>query len=174
MKLRFILFAVFITLLSCNQQKPTVEAPPTRSEEIRKHAQHYFELYKARDDWNGFLSLFRDDMIFEDVMFDFSTHSKDTFKLFYDWENPDFQKLTPETPTLVVEELLVNDSMAIGKGYFPDFKWHGELMQWADEFVICLYYDDSFKIKKQVDFVYYPDALIKDTKEYLKENGLIK
>ena len=90
--------------------------------------------------------------------------NKEDFKNFYNWPGGDFRKYPEDEPHLVLRTLVVNDSVAVGSGYFNPFYFNGELQQWkwGSEFTIWLYFDEQMKIKRQVDFIEYPDEILED------------
>lgn len=139
---------------------PSAE-PTTSLEEV---VEDYIRTYQERKDWNKLLSFYSDSLNFQDVNLGMDFASKSAFEEFYDWPNPDFQKLSPEQKHFEVEDLVVLNNQAIIRGHFNPFYWKGQRQDWADGFVIWLYFNQDQKIIRQYDFVKYP-AWILETME---------
>lgn len=148
-----------IGFLSCNTQ-------PENS--IKDQAERFFEMYAERSDWQGFQDLFADDLVFEDVIFRYQFNKED-FVGFYNWPDTAFKKHPDFPQTLILENLTVNDSSAIGSGHFTPFYYGGQLMSndhhWR--FTIELKFDDKGKVKYQKDFIEYSPEYLKSAAEDL-------
>lgn len=152
------LFIVFIlTLVSCEKDQ---------SSKSRETANRFFEMYQTRQDWSSFKSLYADDLVFEDVSYALK-YNKEQFFNFYNWPDTSFRKHLDYTHSLVLEDLAVTDSSAVGRGYFTPFYYQGVLMavdhQWR--FTMWLYFDEVGKIKRHVDFIDYPASFLKSAAE---------
>jgi len=135
-----------------------------RKAKVEQVAREYFATFAEREDWAQLLSFYRYDMHFEDIMLQIKIFNKEDFKNFYNWEEGNFQKLASDQPHLVLKSLVVNDSIAVATGYFNPFYYNGELQdwKWGSEFTIWLQFDEQLKIKRQVDFIEYPDVVLED------------
>ncbi|MCB0621607.1 MAG: hypothetical protein KDC43_28135 [Saprospiraceae bacterium] len=130
---------------------------PSRADQVEQVALQYFATYAEREDWDKLLSFYRSDLEFEDVMLLLELDGLEDFKEFYNWPDTGFHKLVKEEPHLILEDLLVNDSTAVGYGFFKPFYWYGTLYgEDQPYFSIVLTFDDSLRIKRQVDFIEYP------------------
>ncbi len=173
---RNMLIAAIITIGIFGCQNQPAESTSTRSDQIRQVATEYFKTFAQRSDWNKLLSFYREDLAFDDVYLQIHLDSLWQFKRFYKWdeEGGNFQKLTPDQEHISIEELLVNDSMAIGKGRVNPFYYYGELVdtEWGMEAMFCLYFDEYLKIKKQVDWIEYDPQVLESVIAHHKENGV--
>ncbi|OEK01223.1 hypothetical protein BFP97_06740 [Roseivirga sp. 4D4] len=119
-------------------------------------------MYADRSDWPGFINQYADDLVFEDVVFALS-YDKNQFIDFYNWPDTAFRKHPDYPKTLIVEDLAVTDSSAVGRGYFTPFYFGGELMakehQWR--FTIWLYFNEHGKITRHIDYIDYPARFMK-------------
>ncbi len=156
----------FAVLLMACTSSPAGEraAEYARKAKVEQAAREFFTTFADRKDWKKMLSFYRYDMHFEDIMLQIKIFSKEDFKNFYNWEEGNFQKLSSDQPHLVLKSLVVNDSVAVGTGYFNPFYYNGELQdwKWGSEFTIWLQFDEQLKIKRQVDFIEYPDVVLED------------
>jgi hypothetical protein len=139
-------------------------AASAQKAKVEQVAREYFATFAEREDWEKLLSFYRYDMQFEDIMLQIKIFNKEDFKSFYNWPEGDFQKAPPDAPHLVLQTLAVNDSAAVGRGYFNPFYYNGELNEWkwGSEFTIWLFFDEQLKIKRQIDFIEYPDWILED------------
>lgn len=159
MRLSSILLIVIcsMTLLSCSiEEEPSSE----------KSAELFFEKFKARTDWEGFKDLYADNLEFEDVVYGLK-YGKEEFFNFYNWPDTAFHKHPNYPNNLVLEDLAITDSSAVGRGYFNPFYYQGQLMavenRWR--FTIWLYFDKAGKIKRHIDYIDYPAAFVKSAAE---------
>ncbi|WP_420387174.1 hypothetical protein [Roseivirga sp.] len=155
------IFITLVLLWSCSSEK-------NDKDNIYPLAKHFFDTYSDRSDWEHFKQLYADDLVFEDVIFRYR-FDRTGFENFYNWPDTLFQK-HPEYPeTLILENLTINDSTAIGSGYFTPF-YYGEKLfgidhQWR--FVIELTFDKQGLVKHQKDFIEYPPEYLKSAAEAL-------
>lgn len=157
--LPFISLLIFFQVLSsCTSQvAPETSSPTDRRSAVEKTARDYFQTYAMREDWDTFLSFYTEDLQFEDAILQVNLDSLEAFKAFYDWPNPEFQK-HPDYPEIFrLDDLVVNDSVAVGRGLFYPFYWQDSLfwMDWEPTFTIWLWFDDSLKISRQIDWIEY-------------------
>jgi hypothetical protein len=154
-----LLTAVALLLTQLSAQ---ICAQPLRDAQVRGWAEAYFQRYADRDDWQGFLDQYAAELEFEDPLANMRLVSREEFRAFYYWPDPAFSK-HPEYPqTLVLDELLVQGRLTIGRGYFTPFKYQG--FTYGDSepmrFAIWLTWNREGKIVKQVDWIDYPAELI--------------
>jgi hypothetical protein len=142
-----------------------------RKDTIENIAEEYFETYANREDWESFLSFYAEDLKFEDAILQVHLDSLEAFKAFYDWPNPGFRK-HPDYPEIFkLEDLVVDDSTAVGRGVFHPFYWQDTLfrMEWDPTFTIWLWFDDSLKIHRQVDWVEYSGNVLMSVGERIEK-----
>lgn len=161
----------FFLLQTCSSPSPS--APPLlsdRSQKVERQARDYFKTYAIREDWDEFLSFYAADLQFEDAILQVHLDSLEAFKAFYDWPNPGFQKHPDHPEIFRLDDLVVNDSMAVGRGVFFPFYWQDTLfsMEWDPTFTIWLWFDDSMKINRQIDWVEYSGNVLKSVGERLE------
>ena len=157
------LFLSFIFLSGCTSninEKNSVETL----------ANSFFEHYAIRSDWKGFQALYADDMVFEDVIYRLK-FDKTEFLQFYNWPDTAFSKHPDFPATLVLEELALTDSSAIGRGVFNPFYYGGKLFsldhKWR--FNMSLQFNDEGKIIKHIDFIEYPPEFLQQAAATLTE-----
>lgn len=160
---------VFFTMLlvGCTAQAPSNRHGRNRLEssidsQTREWANHYFDLYARRTDWEAFLDCYSEAVIFEDQRINVELVGRKAFADFYNWKDPKFRRVNDRDLNLNIEELVVEARTAIARGTFSPFEWDGKRMNWTDEFVIWLAFDDNGKIEHQRDFIPYPKSLLPD------------
>lgn len=148
---------LFLLVSSCRNEQQI---------KTRNRAEHYFEMYAQRSDWSGFIDQYADDLVFEDVVYGLS-YDKSQFVKFYNWPDTAFRKHPDYPQTLILEDLAVTDSSAVGRGYFTPFYFGGELMamdhQWR--FTIWLYFNEEGRISRHIDYIDYPAKFVKSAAE---------
>lgn len=152
----YMLFLCWISACSSNGTSQSF-SPTDRSLAIEEKARDYFKTYAIREDWEAFLSFYAEDLQFEDAILQIHLDSLEAFKAFYDWPNPGFQK-HPDYPEIFrLDDLVVDDSTAVARGLFYPFYWQDTLfsMEWDPTFTIWLWFDDSLKIRRQIDWIEY-------------------
>lgn len=160
----------------CNPDTQEGSIPSQSQEEaVRSVAEDFFATFADRSDWQKFCAFYREDMVFEDVLLQIKLDSLWQFKKFYKWDEEagNFQKLTPEQKHLTIKTLVVNDSVAVGRGRFHPFYYYGELIDpdWGMEATIWLYFDEHLKIRKQVDWIEYDDRALEGVIRHYRANG---
>jgi hypothetical protein len=148
---RFFLFCLLLSACAAERREsPIIEAAET-----------FFDHYKTRKDWKTFQSLYADDLVFEDVIFRYNMNKED-FLAFYNWPDTLLKKHPDYPKVMVLEDLALTDSTAIGRGYFTPFFYADVL--YADtahmRFTMALHFDEQGKIKKHVDFIEYPPQFL--------------
>ncbi len=158
----FLLTTVVIITFSCCSDEES---------KTRGQAEKYFEMYADRSDWSGFINQYADDLVFQDVVYGLS-YDKAEFIKFYNWPDTAFQKHPDYPKTLILEDLAVTDSSAVGRGYFTPFYFGGQLMamehQWR--FTIWLYFNEDGMIHRHIDYIDYPASFMKSAAEGRIEN----
>ena len=82
-----ILIILLLITNSCNQSN---SADATNFEHaVRNEAMNYFDTFSERSDWDKFLSFYREDVRFKDIMLQFELDSLWKFKRFYKWDEGD-------------------------------------------------------------------------------------
>ncbi len=132
-------------------------------------ALEFFEKFKSRNDWSGFKNLYADNLVFEDVIYRLK-FNKDDFFSFYNWPDTLFEKHPDFPETLVLQDLSVTDSSAVGRGYFNPFYYKGALLSkdhhWR--FTMWLYFDEEGRIKRHIDFIEYPPVFLQSAAESIE------
>jgi len=149
------LFALIVLMSACT-------GAANKAERVEQAAYKFFELYKTRDDWQGFQDLYAEDMIFEDVIFQY-TFNKEEFIGFYNWPDSLLSKHPDYPEVMVLEDLAITDSSAVGRGYFTPFYYAGNLYDHQEyaRFTMWLYFNNEGKITKHIDFIEYPPEFMK-------------
>ena len=131
-----------------------------QSPELRPVVEDYIKTYQERSDWDKMLSFYSDSIVLKDLNFGLEFKGIEAFKGFYDWPNPDFQKLSPDQKSLTVDELVIDGSTAVIRGQFQPFYWKGEQQNWPGGFSIWLHFDKQQKIDQQLAYIIYPASLL--------------
>ena len=150
---------IFLSFLAASCQ-PKGRQHADLSSEVRDQAQKYFQIFADRQDWQALLSFYDEEIIFEDLNQDLVFEGLEAFRGFYNWPDNSFSKLSPDQAHLEIEELIVRDTVAIARGHFNPFLWHGERIEGIEDFTIWLYFNDSLKIVRQLDYIEYPVAFL--------------
>ena len=148
-----IIFIVFflINILIFTTCKNQTSSP------IKPIVENYYQEYIKRNNFKVFLSYYSDDIVLEDIISGAKIEGKKNLETFFDWENPNFQKT--DSATLVIESLILDENVAVAKGYFTPFKWSIHEFE-AMHFTTILYFNAVGKIEKQVDWINYPSNLL--------------
>ena len=149
---KLLLMLVYLNFFSCKVNKPPL---------LKTRVADYIQTYQERTDWDKLLSFYSDTLHFEDINLGLKMDGIEAFKQFYDWPNPDFQKLIPNQLIFKTEAVLIQRNQAIIRGQFEPFIWKKERQEWAGDFVFWLYFNEDGKIVKQLDYVKYPSWIIK-------------
>ncbi len=155
----------FVLLTACTGSEE-------RADFARERAMNFFDLYKARADWEGFQDLYADDLVFQDVIFRY-TYNREEFINFYNWPDPQLEKHPDYPEVLVLEELTTTDSTAMGRGYFTPFYYGGKLYDDAEHmrFVISLRFNKEGRITRHTDFIEYPPEFLVGLAERLLKDS---
>ncbi len=117
----------------------------------------YYRTYEERSDFDTFLSFYDKDMVLEDIMLGERIIGRDSFALFFDWNNPKFAK--KESTALRVEKQIIQGKQVVTQGYFTPFRW-GETEVSAMYFTTILTFNEKGKIIRHVDWINYPNNLL--------------
>lgn len=117
----------------------------------------YYKTYEERVDFEKFMIFYADDIMLEDMISGEAITGKKALKEFFDWNNLAYQKIHKKT--LIIDEQIFDGNKIVCKGYFTPFKW-GEIEYEAMHFTTILTFNSSGKIRKQVDWINYPNNLI--------------
>lgn len=157
--IRILLVLGLVGLIAC-------ESPEQRrGQRTRETALAYFETYQQREDWDSLLTFYRDDILFKDANLSYEVRGIEAFKDFYNWPDTSFRKIVHEQKHLVLETMMVQDSVVVGRGRLNPFFWNNELQEWPEDFTIWLYFDENMKIYRQIDWVRYPAWMIQSFEE---------
>ncbi len=154
MHYKLTLTSLAICIIACEP------AELSREQQTRNTAQAYFEVYQQREDWDSLLTFYREDIYFKDANLNFEAEGIEAFKDFYNWPDTSFRKIVSDQKHLVLQTMLVQDSVVVGQGRLSPFFWHNELQEWPEDFTIWLYFDQDMKIYRQIDWVRYPTWMI--------------
>ncbi|MCB0641557.1 MAG: nuclear transport factor 2 family protein [Phaeodactylibacter sp.] len=154
--LLLVLFGMGIQGCSHQDQKVVKEGIPEDS--VRSWASDFFAHYAERQDWERFLDRYADTVVFEDVLLQLKMEGKSAFAEFYDWPNPGFQKHPDYPATLVLDQLLVDGTSAVGIGRLTPFYWQDTLyeLKTHGRFIMQLEFDPSGQIIRHTDWIDYP------------------
>ena len=173
--LQYLLVLLFLGFTAgCNNDKP-ITNQQSRVERVENVAKAYFSTFAERNDWEKFCSFYKEDMEFEDIILQLKLDSLWQFKRFYNWQGDgdNFQKLSPEQDHLILESLVANDSVAVGKVSFQPFYYYGKKIEpeWGMAGTIWLYFDRNLKIRKQIDWIEYDKEVLESVVKRCRENG---
>lgn len=174
--LAFVVFAFLIMASAYKEGHPKEEK--SRKALVEQVARDYFATFAERKDWDKLCAFYREDMIFEDVMLQLKLDSLWQFKRFYKWdeEGGHFKKLSPDQDHITIETLVVNDTVAVGKGSVNPFYYYDEYIdpEWGMAAAFWLYFDENLKIKKQVDWIEYDPEVLESVIKRVREKGVDK
>ena len=172
------IFLSILFFISCHPEEPETPSVTDKRQQVETVARDFFKTFADRQDWDKLCSFYREDMVFEDILLQIKLDSLWQFMRFYKWdeEGDNFKKLTPEQEHLTVYSLVANDSVAVARGRVNPFYYYGELIdvEWGMEFTIWLYFDERFKIKKQIDWMEYDPSVFELVIKRIRENGVDK
>lgn len=148
MKSSYILILYIFFLSSCLSSK---------NNEIKNVVNEFYITYNNRNDINKLLDFYDESITLEDIVNNEKIIGKNNLKLFYDWNNPNFKSL--DSNNLVIDEIIIDQHKAVVIGSFNRFKWKTTEYNPMD-FITVLFFNNSNKIIKQVDWINYPNNLI--------------
>lgn len=72
-----------------------------------------------------------------------------------------------------MQDLVVNDHIAVGREYFTPFYWNGKLweMEWEATFTMWLFYDEELKISRQIDWIEYSGDVLQSIGKRIEEGN---
>ncbi len=150
-----LLIAIAVFSIGCSQ--------PTDTDPACAVAEAFFEHYKDRNDWTGFLERYHPDTKFVDIILQMELNGVDAFAEFYNWPDPLFRKHPDFPETLEVESLLCVGTTAVAHGYFKPFYYRDVF--YADtahmRFTMWLEFDSSGLITRHTDFIEYPPDILR-------------
>lgn len=150
-------------LFSCQQTESS------KSKEVRAVAERFFQGLGERGEVEKMYSFYSEVVEYEDPIFDEKYYKVDEiYQLRYNWFDKDV--LYTQKPALVLKNLVVNDSVAIGSGYFHPY-YYKDQAQESLPFVIQLEFDENNKIFRQTDWFDYP---LKDMSEAYQIKSQLK
>lgn len=143
---------------------------------VQAQAEAFFQTYAERADWEQFCSFYRQDMQFEDVALQLKLDSLWQFQRFYNWPDPNFEKLSPEQKHLIIEDMVVDENKVVAKGYFQPFYWYNQPVKpiWGMQATFWLYFDEDLKIEKQIDWIEYDPSVLESVIARVREKGVQK
>ena len=141
-----ILILLVLAFSSCKQQ----DQPALPVEQ-------FIKTYQERSDFTAFLDLYAEDMILQDMITGYEAKGKDAFAAFFNWPDPSFQKLQEET--IIVDEVIVENNLAVISGHFTPFRWDTIRVE-AMQFTTLLKFNENGKIVLHQDWINYPNNLI--------------
>ncbi len=148
----WVLFSAVLT--ACTPQSPTTDAI---TRDTRERAEAFFQVYADRSDFETFLDFYAEDAVVEDIVNGDLIDGRDAIRAFFDWSNP--RVVRAHDQALVLSSLVVEGRSAVARGHFTEFHYDGQpLGPWR--FMIVLEFGADGKIRRQEDFINYPDALL--------------
>lgn len=136
-------------------------------------AREYFETYAQRTDFNKFINFYDQEVELRDIVNGDEIKGRQNLASFFNWAHPDLKMIHDRA--LVLEDLIIAENKAIGKGHFTEFKW-GESTFGPMHFTMILIFNEQGKITRQTDWINYPITLIdytkrKDSNEWISEKN---
>lgn len=148
MKFKVLLLVGASIIFSCQKKSDN-----SKTEEI---ARKYFEVYSARADYNQMKSFYNDSVLYENVIQNTSLNKYESgyvLNTLFAFNDKDLAYENNQMFT--VDEYISNDSMVVVNGHFNTYSYNG--FQFSPmKFTTYLYFDENYKIKKQVDWFNYP------------------
>ncbi len=115
--------------------------------------QSYFETYRQRSDFNGFMDFYADDVVVQDIVYGNELAGKSEVKAFFDWNRGQFELLDGKDILTITRQTLEAQTV-VTEGYFHRFRFNDQTLgPWR--FVMIHELDDDSKIIKQVDWINY-------------------
>ena len=149
-----LLAVVSLPFLACSTQ-PAPEETSTNA--TRQRAEAFFRIYAERSDFEAFLDFYAEDAVVEDIVNGDLIEGRDAIRAFFDWDSGRVVKT--RDVALVLRSLVFEGQHAVATGHFTEFLYDGQpLGPWR--FVIALEFDAGGKIRRQEDFINYPDSLL--------------
>jgi hypothetical protein len=130
----------------------------------------FYQTYSERQDFDKFIDFYDESILLKDMINGDSIAGKEELKIFFDWNNPDFEK--NDISSVIVNEKIVHDNKIVIQGYFTSFKWRDTKFE-AMHFATVLTFNKAGKIIEQVDWINYPTNLVdyskrKNSNDWLK------
>ncbi|MFK7775036.1 MAG: hypothetical protein AB8F94_23045 [Saprospiraceae bacterium] len=142
----FILISVF---LSCTSNNQSIEITPVVSE--------YYKTYQINKNFERFIDFYAEEIELEDIINGDKIKGKENLKKFFNWNNPNLSR--NDSLALIIEDQIIDKNKVVTKGYFTSFKWNETQVE-AMHFTSILYFNESKKIIRQVDWINYPSSLV--------------
>ncbi len=161
MKISILSIFLFILLISCSSIDPNIE--------VKQITAEYYKTYQASNDFVKFLDFYAAEIELQDIINGDKIQGKEKLKDFFNWNHPEL--IRNDSLTLIIKDQIFRDKKVITTGYFTPFKW-GELEVEAMHFTTILYFNNSHKIIKQIDWINYPSSLIANRKN--SNNWILK
>ena len=147
MKFKILCLAAASLFFSCQNNK---------SSKAEETARKYFDVYSARKDYNQMKSFYNDSVEYENVIQNTSLIKFETNYLLNTLFAFNDKQLVYENGQMFkVNDVISNDTLAIVNGEFNSYTFNGFTFA-PMKFTTYLYFDQDFKIKKQVDWFNYP------------------
>ncbi len=115
--------------------------------------QSYFDTYRQRSDFDGFMDFYADDVVMQDIVYGNELTGKNEVKAFFDWSRGQFDLLDGKDILTITRQTLESQTV-VTEGYFHRFRFNDQTLgPWR--FVMIHELDDDSKIIKQVDWINY-------------------
>lgn len=152
--MRFLLISLLCTcvLAACSQKPASLPNP-----DYLEQTMTFITIYEAREDFDGFMRLYEEDAVLEDIIIGFRRKGKDSIRSFLSWDYEGFRKISEKV--MEVESVLVQGNNAVISGYFTPFQWEGKRYE-AMQFTTLLTFGSTGGIKHHVDWINYPEDLL--------------
>lgn len=128
-----------------------------RKAEIKGVVDAYYSVYMERTNFESFLSFYDDQALLEDIVSGERIVGKKNLTNFFNWDHKGLKK--NERNSLVIYDQVIDENKVVTRGYFTPFLWKESKFD-AMHFVTLLYFNDSGKISKQIDWINYPNNLL--------------
>ena len=152
MRYLLIILPVFLILFACDERSEAIPEPDYIEQTVK-----FVSLYEAREDFDGFMRLYAEDAVLEDIIMGFRRKGKDSIRAFLSWDYEGFQKIGNKV--MEVETMLVQGGQAVISGYFTPFMWEGKRYE-AMQFTTILTFDSTGGIIRHVDWINYSQDLL--------------
>lgn len=151
-KLVFVPLLLLMSACVSLEQQPDMPIEITKSNSVEQVAEHYFELFAQRTEFDEFMSLYAEDAELQDLVYGKHAIGVAQIRAFYNWQVGEFKMLKPYA--LVVTEQVVEDKVVVTRGYFTQFEYYGQIAgPW--QFIIWQQFNDRNKITQQYDWINY-------------------
>ncbi len=128
-----------------------------QDKKVKQITAEYYKTYQASNDFEKFIDFYAEEIELQDIINGDKIQGKEKLRDFFNWNHPEL--IRDDSLTLIIDDQIFQNKKVITTGYFTPFKW-GELEVEAMHFTTILYFNNSNKIIKQIDWINYPSYVI--------------